>query len=317
MTATIESMEKGCNCDCELETSRVLNASRARVFGAISDPQQLAQWWGPNGFTNTFEEFDFRVGGTWRFVMHGPDGKNYRNKHTFLEIVKSERVVFDHSSSPRFQLTVTLEDAGAGKTKITWRQRFESAEECERISKYAIAGNEQNLDRLAAHLAQAAAAKPFVIARTFDAPRELVWKAWSERWRLMEWFGPKGFKMPAAKLDFRPGGDFHYCLAAPNGHEMWGRFLYREIVAPEKIVLVSFFSDEAGGVTRHPMSATWPLEMLSTFTLAEENGRTVVTIEWIPLNATEEELATFNAAHEGMKQGWTGTFDQLAAYLAS
>jgi uncharacterized protein YndB with AHSA1/START domain len=156
----------------------------------------------------------------------------------------------------------------------------------------------------------------FVISRTFDAPRELMWKAWSERARLMEWFGPKGFKMPAAKMDFHPGGSFHYCLESPDGQEMWGKFVYREIVAPEKIVLVNSFSDEAGGITRHPMSATWPLEMLSTFTLTEENGRTTATVQGAPLNATEEERKTFDAAHEGMKQGWTGTFDQLAAYLA-
>src|SRR5690242_19913216 len=106
--------------------------------------------------------------------------------------------------------------------------------------------------------AKAPTARPFVISRTFNAPRELMWKAWSQRWRLMEWFGPAGFKMPAAKMDFRPGGSFHYCLAAPNGDEMWGKFVYREIVAPEKIVLVSFFSDEAGDITRHPASATWP-----------------------------------------------------------
>jgi uncharacterized protein YndB with AHSA1/START domain len=314
MTATIEPMDTSCNC--ELETSRILNASRERVFGTISDPKQLTQWWGPNGFTSTFEEFDFRVGGTWRFVMHGPDGKNYANHHTFLEIEKPERVVFQHLSSPRFQLTVMLENAGTGKTKITWRMRFESVEECERVGKYAADGNEQNLDRLAAHLAKTTAPRPFVISRAFAASRGQIWKAWSERVRLMEWFGPKGFKMPAAKLDFRPGGDFHYCLAAPNGHEMWGRFLYREIVAAEKIVLVSFFSDESGAVTRHPMSATWPLEMLSTFTLIEEDGRTTATIECTPLNATDEEIATFNAAHDGMKQGWTGTFDQLEAYLA-
>jgi uncharacterized protein YndB with AHSA1/START domain len=156
----------------------------------------------------------------------------------------------------------------------------------------------------------------FVISRTFDAPRELMWKAWSERARLMEWFGPKGFKMPAAKMDFRPGGSFHYCLAAPNGDEMWGKFIYREIVSPEKIVLVNSFSDETGAITRHPMSATWPLEMLSTFTLAEEYGRTTARVEWTPLNPTEEERKTFDAAREGMKQGWSGTFDQLAAYLA-
>jgi uncharacterized protein YndB with AHSA1/START domain len=159
-------------------------------------------------------------------------------------------------------------------------------------------------------------ARPFEISRTFNTSREQIWKAWSERARRMEWFGPKGFKVPAAKLDFRPGGSFHYCLEAPNGDEMWGKFVYREIVAPEKIVLVNFFSDESGGVTRHPMSATWPLEMLSTFTLTEANSRATATIEWTPLNATHEEIATFNAAHDGMKQGWTGTFDQLDAYLA-
>ena len=164
---------------------------------------------------------------------------------------------------------------------------------------------------------KSSAPRPFIISRTFDAPRELVWKAWSERRRLMAWFGPKGFTMPAAKMDFRPGGSFHYCMASPDGKEMWGKFVYREIAMPEKIVLVNSFSDEDGGITRHPMSATWPLEMLSTFTLAEENGRTTTTVHWVPWNATEEECKTVDAAHEGMKQGWAGTFDQLAAYLAT
>jgi uncharacterized protein YndB with AHSA1/START domain len=314
MTATTERKEE--MCDRELVTSRILNASREQVFDSISDPAQLAQWWGPKGFTNTFHEFDFRTGGTWHFVMHGPDGKNYQNQSRFEEIVKPERVVLQHVSSPRFQLTITLDDVAGGKTKIGWRQRFETAEECARIKVYAIDGNEQNLDRLVAHLAKGPAPRPFIISRTFDAPRELMWKAWSERRRLMEWFGPQGFKVPAAKMDFRPGGSFHYCMESPDGNEMWGKFVYREIIAPEKIVLVNSFSDEAGGITRHPMSATWPLEMLSTFTLTEENGRTTATVHWVPLSATEEERKTFDAAHDGMKQGWTGTFDQLAAYLA-
>ena len=342
MTATTEHKEK--ISDRELQTSRVLSAPRERVFDAISDPAQLAQWWGPNGFTNTFHEFDFRTGGKWSFVMHGPNGQDYKNQSQFGEIVKPERVVIQHLSSPRFQLTITLDEVTGGKTKIGWRQRFETAEECARIKVYAVDGNEQNLDRLSAHLAKAPAqsvASPpsppqkggegrgeealrvhgevpraFVISRTFDAPRELLWKAWTERARLMAWFAPKGFKMPAAKMDFRPGGSFHYCMESPDGNEMWGKFVYREIVAPEKIVLVNSFSDESGGITRHPMSATWPLEMFSTFTMTEENGRTTATVHWVPLNATEEERKTFDAAHEGMKQGWTGTFDQLAAYLA-
>ncbi len=158
--------------------------------------------------------------------------------------------------------------------------------------------------------------KPFVITRTFDASRDKVWKAWTERERLLQWFGPKGFRMTSAKLDLRPDGNFHYCLQTPDGKEMWGKFVYRVIDAPDRIVLVNSFSDEKGGLTRHPFSATWPLETLSTTTLSDEGGKTKLTIEWSPLNPTEEERRTFDGAHEGMKQGWTGTFDQLAAYLA-
>ena len=158
--------------------------------------------------------------------------------------------------------------------------------------------------------------REIVSARVFDAPRELVWKAWTERDRLTQWFGPKGFTMTAAALDFRPGGVFHYCLRSPDGNEMWGKFVYRKIVAPERIVLVNSFSDEKGGLTRHPMSPTWPLEMLSTTTFVEHEGKTTLTVLWAPLNPTEEERKTFDTSHDGMRQGWTGTMDQLAAYLA-
>jgi len=158
--------------------------------------------------------------------------------------------------------------------------------------------------------------RPFVISRKFDAPRERVWRAWTERARLMQWFGPKGFKMPAAKIDFRPGGTFHYCMEAPNGDEMWGKFVYREITAPERIVFVNSFSDEDGGLTRHPLSADWPLEMLSTLTFAEQDGWTTVTVRWVPLNATDAERKTFEAGRGSMEQGWSGTMDQLVDYLA-
>src|SRR6266536_4138301 len=157
--------------------------------------------------------------------------------------------------------------------------------------------------------------RPFIISRTFDAPRDLVWRAWTERDRLMQWFGPKGFKMPVARLDFRPGGVFHYCLRSPDGKEMWGKFVYREIVAPERIVLVNSFSDEKGNLTRHPFSPSWPLEMLSTTTFVEHEGKTTLTVKWLPLNPTEEERQTFDSSHGGMEQGWGGTFEQLVEYL--
>lgn len=158
--------------------------------------------------------------------------------------------------------------------------------------------------------------RPFVISRTFNASLAKTWKAWTDRTELMQWFGPKGFTMTTANLDFRPGGSFHYGLEAAGGHKMWGKFNYREIEEPRKIVLVNSFSDEAGGITRHPMSTTWPLEMLSTSTFTEVDGKTTVTIEWFPIDPTPEERQTFENAHDGMRQGWGGTFDQLAEFLA-
>ncbi len=158
----------------------------------------------------------------------------------------------------------------------------------------------------------------FVISRVFDAPRGLVWEALTVPDRMRHWWGPKGLTVAAAKMDLRPGGSYHYGMRTPDGQTMWGKFVYREIVAPERLVFVNSFSDEAGGLTRHPMSPTWPLELLSTFTLDEPlTGQTGLTIRWSPLNATEEERKTFDSSHESMRQGWGGTLYQLAAYLAA
>jgi len=161
-----------------------------------------------------------------------------------------------------------------------------------------------------------AADQEFVISRVFDAPRDLVWKAFTDPEHMKHWWGPKGFTVRVAKMDFRPGGSYHYCMRSPDGKDMWGKFVYREIVAPERIVFINSFSDENGGLTRHPMSPTWPLEMLSTFTFTERDGKTTFTVRWTPYNATDEERKTFDGAHGGMTQGWTGTLDQLAEYLA-
>jgi uncharacterized protein YndB with AHSA1/START domain len=157
----------------------------------------------------------------------------------------------------------------------------------------------------------------FVISRTFDAPRDLVWKAFTEPKRMAQWWGPKGFKVIALKTDLRPGGVCHYGLEAPNGSPMWGRFVYREIVEPERIVLINSFSDEKGGLTRHPGNMSWPLEMFSTFTFEEEKGgKTKFTVRWSPHNATEAERKTFEEGRTSMTQGWSGTLEQFEAYLA-
>ncbi len=163
---------------------------------------------------------------------------------------------------------------------------------------------------------RAAAGSEFVISRVFDAPRELVWKAFTEADRMKEWWGPKGSTISIVKLDLRPGGFCHYRMTAANGTAMWGKFLYREIEPLARIVGLTTFSDEAGGLTRHPMVPTWPREMLSIFTFEEQpGGKTKLTIRWSPHNATEEELQAFEAGRDGMRMGWTGSLDQLTAYL--
>ncbi len=138
--------------DRELATSRVVPAPRERVFRALSDPARLARWWGPKGFTNTFHEFDLRPGGRWRFDMHGPDGARYPNESVFVEVAPPERVVIRHVSGPHFELTIALEER-AGATTVDWRQRFDTADECRRIARFAVQANEENLDRLAVEVA--------------------------------------------------------------------------------------------------------------------------------------------------------------------
>jgi uncharacterized protein YndB with AHSA1/START domain len=157
---------------------------------------------------------------------------------------------------------------------------------------------------------------PFMLSHTFDAPRERVWRAFTEPERMKHWWGPKGFPVVSSSMDVRPGGMCHYAMSVPDGSLMWGKFAYREIVAPERLVFVNGFSNENGDFVRHPMVPVWPLEVLSVFRFTEQEGRTTFTLEWTPINATAEECALFDGSHEGMAQGWAGTLEQLDAYLA-
>jgi uncharacterized protein YndB with AHSA1/START domain len=157
---------------------------------------------------------------------------------------------------------------------------------------------------------------PFVISRVFDAPRERVWKAWTEAAELKKWWGPQGFKVHTCRVDLRPGGVFHYGMTAPDGSDVWGKFTYREIAAPRKLVFIVSFSDPNGAVTRHPWSPNWPLQILSNVEFEEQAPRrTKVTVTWLPHDASEVEQQTFEAGRDSMKQGWGGTLDQLTAYL--
>ena len=128
-------------------TKREIPADPATVFGAFANPELLAKWWGPAGFTNTFNQFEFREGGKWVFVMHGPDGTNYHNESEFAEIIPEQKVVIRHIVQPVFTLTVQLSATENGSL-VEWNQEFESEEVAKNVAHIVIPSNEQNLDRL-------------------------------------------------------------------------------------------------------------------------------------------------------------------------
>lgn len=155
-----------------------------------------------------------------------------------------------------------------------------------------------------------------LLTRTFDAPRDLVYQVYTQAEHLAHWWAPKGFTVEVHHLDVRPGGIFHYCQRNDQ-MTMWGKFVYREVQAPERLVFVNGFSDAEGNWTRNPFMPEWPLEILNDVRFTEENGKTVLTMYGGPINATVSEIDTYRKARPSLEAGFKGTFEQLDAYLAS
>ncbi len=151
-----------------------------------------------------------------------------------------------------------------------------------------------------------------VIVRTFDAPRDLVWKMWTDPERAMRWWGPKGFTTPFCTIDLRVGGAYHNCMRSPEGKDYWSTGVYREIFPQEKIVCTDSFADEAGNVvaaTHYGMSADFPPEMLVTVTFEEDEDRTKLTLRHAGLPPGKDL--------EDCRTGWNESFDKLAEVLAN
>jgi uncharacterized protein YndB with AHSA1/START domain len=280
--------------------ARVFDAPREMVFDTWTDSRHLGRWYGPKGFTITTHSIDVRPGGVWLFDMHGPDGVDYPNKITYIEIVRPERLVYDHGdpgAPAYFQTTVTFAEQG-GRTQLTMRMLFPSAAERETVVKTynAIEGANQTLDRLGEQLGTM---QELVTTRIFDAPREVVFQAWTDPERLQRWWGPKGFTNPVCEVDVRPGGAILIHMRAPDGtvYPMTG--VFHEIVKPERLVFTSGALDPKG----EPL-----FEVLNTVTFAEENGKTKLTLH------ARVTMARGGAAQHlaGMEQGWSLSLDRLA-----
>lgn len=309
--------EPSSTADREIVISRVFAAPRALVYKAFTDPVHVGRWWGPNGFSITTEVMDLRVGGVWRYVMHGPDGVDYPNWTRYLEVVPGERLVYDHGGDAegtpvQFQVTVTFVEV-AGKTVLTMRSVFPTKEARDFVVENygAIEGGRQTLARFAEHLWGRAdtvpvgiGARVFRFVRTFAAPRALVFRAWTEPVMLARWWGPHHFSNPRCEFDARPGGAIRIDMRGPDGviYPMGGTV--HEVTPPERLAFTSSAIDGQG------------VEQLLVFNqigFVEQAGATTVTVEATVLFATE----TGEMYLQGMEAGWTQSLDRLGDALVA
>ncbi len=307
----------------ELKILREFNAPVVAVWDAWSDQQQVAQWWGPRGFSLTTHSKSLKPGGIWHYTMHGPDGTDYENKTLYLEVVKHEKLVYDHGGNderaPLFRVTVLFSEK-KGKTFMDMTMTLptpEAAEETRQFIKKA--GGDSTWDRLTEYLEKAFTGKEkFVINRSFDAPIEVMYDMWSDPKHMAQWTPPTGFTMKFIKADVKPGGGSFYVMEG-SCIKMYGRASYIEMKRPDHIIYTQQFCDEHENLSRHPLAPTWPATMLThvQFT-AEGADRTRVTVTWeVHGEHTSEEMATFIAGRRGMTGGWTGSFNKLEDYIAA
>jgi uncharacterized protein YndB with AHSA1/START domain len=309
--------------------TRLFDAPRPLVWAAWSDPLHLGQWWGPMGFTTTTTAFDMRPGGTWLFVMHGPDGRDYPNRITYEEIVVPERLVYRHTDDEgfepvRFKVTVTFEDVG-GRTRLTMVMDFPSAEERNRvIGDYgADKGLVETLTRLAEHLTAMAAAsashwepvrtyaatvtvtepgdREVRVSRRFDAPRRLVFEAFTRPEMVKRWlYGPEEWPLVHCEIDPRVGGAIRYVWRHRERGDMGMSGVFREVATPARLVHTEIFDEDwTGG------------ETVVTAEFAQKGERTTFssTVLYSSTAARDAALET------GMIEGWARALARLADLL--
>ncbi|HTA84065.1 MAG TPA: SRPBCC family protein [Bacteroidia bacterium] len=301
-----------------LSITRLINAPVELVFEAWTKPDHIKHWWGPNGFTNTISKMDVKQGGEWVFTMHGPDGTDYPNTNVFVELVKNEKIVLKHVGPPIFEMHTTFKAQGK-RTLISITSIFEKAEQLQAAIEAVKAdiGLKQNVDRMEQYMYKLSAEAKHFLTREFNAPMEVVYKAWTDPKQFAKWWGPKDTGLNITRFELVPEGVCIYSMKFPGGNDMWGKFTYKEIVAPERIAFTSAFCDKEGNILPAPFFPVWPLEILNIVEFAENNGKTIITMSGGPVNATAEEFEAYEENKPMIQGGFKGTFDQFDEFLAA
>lgn len=301
--------------DTEIHIERWFDAPRALVFKAMTDPEAIPHWWGREDAPVTVEQMDVRPGGKWRFISKEPDGREEAFRGEFREVIPVERVVQTFEYEPYAgHISVeamTLEEID-GRTKMTVLSRFDTKEDRDGILH---AGMEQGMNETYAQLdeylkPENVEQRALVITRIFDAPRELVWKAWTNPENVMRWWGPQYFTSPIANIDLRVGGKYLFAMRDPEGKDYYSTGVYQKIDPPREIVYTDSFADEHGNVISPSAYGMTGFPESTTVTVLLEDvggGKTRLTL--INAGVPAGEL------REPSNAGWNQSFDKLAESL--
>ncbi|MCB0414885.1 MAG: SRPBCC domain-containing protein [Bdellovibrionales bacterium] len=306
----------------EIKITRIYDAPVTTVWEAWTDPDQVAKWWGPRGFSITTHSKDLRVGGHWHYTMHGPDGTDYPNKTVYFEVEEYKRLVYDHGANDDqpalFRVTVLFKDL-KGKTQMEMTMTLPTAEQAEQTKKFIKEANGNSTwDRLAEYLEKEDSNDDiFVLNRSFEAPIETLFEMWTNPQHLSQWLAPTGVRMETLSGEIKEKETLFYKMTNDIDLTMFGKINYIKISKPEHLQYTNIFCTEDGEVSRHPMLNTWPEVIFSDIKFSSEpDNQTRVTVTWRPYGqVSPEELKAFIDMKSGMNQGWTGSFDKLEKYL--
>ncbi len=299
--------------DREIVMTRVFDAPRELVFKAYTDPDLIPRWWGPRYLTTTIDVMDVRPGGRWRFIQRDAEGHEYAFNGVYQEIVPPERLVntFEFEGVPgHVALETVIFEEFDGKTKLTARSLFQTAEDRDgMLQSGAEAGATESMERLAELVeavgtaAAETADREIVMERLFDAPREMVFKAWTDPQQIQQWWGPNGFTTTISEMDVRPGGVWRFVMHGPDGTDYQNKVVYQEIAEPERLVFLHGGGDDEGDEGRFHV----------TVTFAERGGKTQLTQRMVfPTTAARDATVAFGAVELGYQ-----TLARLAEHLAN
>jgi len=304
-----------------LTITRTYAAPKELMFQLFTQVEHLKRWFCPLGWSVAEADLDLTVGGAWRVKMVYPDGEGLVMKGTYREITRPDKVVFTHvweKGHPNAEIetliTVTFAESG-GKTTMTFVQEGFTTESSRDDHLQGWSDAFVNLESAINEESDESATVSLRIERTFNAPRQVVWDAWTNPAALEKWFGPIGCTLKNLKADIQEGGEYVYEMTMPGGTPMHAKWAFRRLIEPKYMCIVFGFCDPEGNLQPTTMLPVWPLNHRSDVLFVDMGEKTLMLMRSTPIHATEEEIAAYEGMIENMNMGWKGTLDKLDNFI--